>query len=500
MNKSVASDLYSDNYKLLCESIDKGICIIEKLDMGQDEPNSFKYVLTNPAFEKITGLSQVTGKTMDQVLPDIDESQIKVLNSVITKGQALRFETYEKSLDKWFSVYALPLGDAKLNKIALIFNEIRAIKKLEQRFEKTTESSPNILEASHAMERHKEPWGNLGFFQEQQRLFDLLEALPFYICVLDSDYRIVFSNRAFREKYGENDGHRCYENIWYLDKPCKSCRTFEVFKTKRPNRWFYSTQNGSAIDVYAYPYIDRAGTPLVVEISMDITEQIKMEEGMAHLERLNLVGEMAAGIGHEIRNPMTCVRGFLQLLGDKREYQNDRHFFDLMIEELDRANQIITEYLSMAKDKKISLELECLDDLIEMIYPMVLADANLHEINVCLDLNRPPKVNIDRREIKQLILNMVSNSKEAMDKNGTITIGTLQEGNEVVLYVQDEGIGLPIDVLDKLGQPFITTKEDGTGLGLAICYSIAAHHNARIDYRTGLCGTTFYVRFPLEET
>lgn len=100
---------------------------------------------------------------------------------------------------------------------------------------------------------------------------------------------------------------------------------------------------------------------------------------------------------------MTSVRGFIQLLGSKKEYQNDRSYFDLIIEELDRANSIITEYLSMAKNKRVDLQLKSLDYLVTTIYPIIMSDANLREINIHLDLNNPPKPLIDVISIKNAV-------------------------------------------------------------------------------------------------
>jgi len=228
----------------------------------------------------------------------------------------------------------------------------------------------------------------------------------------------------------------------------------------------------------------------------DLTRQKTMEAELARLDRLHLIGQMAAGIGHEIRNPMTTVRGFLQLLGGKPEYAEDLAFFELMIEELDRANAIISEYLGMARDKMVDLQPGSLDSVVKSLYPMIMSDANLREIHVKLDLQEPVQTLFDENEIRQLILNISRNAMEAMSSHGTLTIGTRQEGEKVVLYIRDEGSGLSPEIIDKLGTPFVTTKDTGTGLGLAICYSIAARHHARIEYETGPAGTTFYVRFP----
>ena len=227
---------------------------------------------------------------------------------------------------------------------------------------------------------------------------------------------------------------------------------------------------------------------------IDITEQKRIEQEMARLSDLNLIGEMAASIGHEIRNPMTSVRGFLQLFKDK--YIEDGEFLDLMIEELDRANEIISEFLGMAKNKVVYLQPQYIDEVVKAIYPMLEAEANYKEMKIQLDLGKPPMPVIDQNEIRQVIFNLARNGMEAMVSGGTLTIGTTVEKNEVVLYVRDKGHGLKDEIIDKIGTPFFTTKENGTGLGLAFCYSIAARHNARLEFETSTLGTTFKMRFP----
>ena len=230
--------------------------------------------------------------------------------------------------------------------------------------------------------------------------------------------------------------------------------------------------------------------------SIDITEQKRIEQEMARLDRLNLIGEMAASIGHEIRNPMTAVRGFLQMLSEQDYYKKDKIYFDLMMEELDRANGIISEYLNMARDKTIYLQPKYLDQVVKTIYPMLEADANYKGMNIKLDLGKPPMPLIDEKEIRQMILNLARNGMEAMEPGGTLTIGTMIEKDEIVLFVKDEGTGVDPKIQDKIGTPFLTTKLKGTGLGLAVCYSIAARHQAKLEYETNSNGTTFKLRFP----
>jgi len=179
-------------------------------------------------------------------------------------------------------------------------------------------------------------------------------------------------------------------------------------------------------------------------------------------------------------------------------YAKDNVYFDFMIEELDRANDIISEYLGMAKDRNVNLQLQYLDQIINDICPMIEAEANHKGMNIKLDLRKPPMLTIDKNEIRQLILNMTRNAMEAMSEGGILTIGTTEEDGDIVLFIKDQGQGIPNE-LNKLGTPFFTTKENGTGLGLAVCYSIAARHNARIECETGSKGTNFKVVFPSED-
>lgn len=227
----------------------------------------------------------------------------------------------------------------------------------------------------------------------------------------------------------------------------------------------------------------------------DITQKKLYEEQMVKFDRLNLIGEMAAGISHEVRNPLTTVRGFLQILQNKEECLNYRDYFILMIEELDRANAIITEFLSIGKNTPTDLNLQNLNIIVESLKPLIEADAYTQDKYLRIELSQVPSLLLNSKEIRQLILNLCRNGLEAMNAGGTLTIKTLLEGQNIILAIEDEGEGIKSEVLEKLGTPFFTTKKDGTGLGLGICYGIASRHNASISIETRPEGTTFYVRF-----
>ena len=199
---------------------------------------------------------------------------------------------------------------------------------------------------------------------------------------------------------------------------------------------------------------------------------------MARLDRLNTIGEMAASIGHEVRNPLTTVRGFLQYIGNKQNFEGYKSHFLLMIEELDRANAIISDFLSLAKNKAMNFKESQLNTIIKEVTPLLEADALRYNCQLELDLQEIPLLRLDENSLRQLILNIVRNGIEAMPQGGKLTISTSSFASTVLLTFRDQGSGIPTELIDKLGTPFFTTKDNGVGLGLAVCYRIVERHNA----------------------
>lgn len=314
--------------------------------------------------------------------------------------------------------------------------------------------------------------------------------------------RIIDANKSFLQTTGykldEVLGHTSLElKLWPKTKQRELIRS-KILKKGHVNNHeikFYSKSGAIHIGLYSAELLKINNKTYALASINDITEVKKVEKEMAKLDRLNLVGQMAAGIGHEVRNPMTTVRGFLQLISSKKESTKYKNYYDLMIDELDRANSIITEFLSLAKHKPDNLQNNNLNKIIKNIYPLIEAEARRQDKFFSLDLDEIPEALLNENEIRQLVLNLVHNGLEAMSTGGKLTIKTSIDLNEVVLSVSDEGPGIDPEVLEKIGTPFFTTKCNGTGLGLAVCYSIVKRHNAIVNITTSPKGTTFHVRF-----
>lgn len=316
-----------------------------------------------------------------------------------------------------------------------------------------------------------------------------------------ADEKIIDTNEVFLENCGYNReevvGHYFFE-INLLD-PVDYSRIIERIKEYGQIYNYeikYRKKSGeTGMGLYSGVLINLRGQRCLLMLFNDITVLRKFEKEMLRLERLNLVGQMAAGIAHEIRNPMTTVRGYLQYLGDKKECMPFKDVFELMIGELDRANSIVTDYLSLSKHKAIELKIQNLNDIIRAVFPLIQADARKAMVKLVVETEKIPDLSLDEKEIRQLIFNLVRNGIEAMVSGGVLTIKTYLEDQDIVMAVQDQGAGIDSELIEKIGTPFFTTKENGTGLGLAVCYSIADRHNAVIKVRSDSNGTTFLTRF-----
>lgn len=224
------------------------------------------------------------------------------------------------------------------------------------------------------------------------------------------------------------------------------------------------------------------------------TKELKQSlEQVQKLDRLNIAEEMAVTVAHEIRNPLTTIRGFLQLLRQKQSDQVE--YFDLMISEIDRTNDIITELLSISRTKLTIMNAGNLARSVKNLLPLIEADATNREMYLRSNINSVADTHFNEQEILQLVLNLSRNGLEAMDKGGVLTINVYEENDEIILSVQDQGEGIPQHIMDQLGTPFFTTKDMGTGLGLVICNSIIERHKGKLNIMTSSKGTLFNVHF-----
>lgn len=342
--------------------------------------------------------------------------------------------------------------------------------------------------------------------EQINQLAAIVESAPDGIFGCSPDGIISYWNKGAEMIFGYTAEEILGQNLIYIIPP-ESRRQFmrilnQLEKGQAVSRYELQLCNKNQevryVSISASPVRDSAGEIITISmITRDLTEMKRIEKEILRMDQLNLVGQMAAGIGHEIRNPMTTVRGFLQLLAKKEADSRKSEYYDIIIEELDRANAIITEFLSLAKSRVVKLQPASINKILNALYPLISSDATKQDKRIILKKGDIPNIPLSEKEIRQLIINLVRNGLDASPPGRAVTIGTYAEKDQVILYVEDEGSGIQPEILDKLGTPFTTTKDEGTGLGLSVCFSIADKHNAKIDVKTSPEGTIFYVRFNL---
>ncbi|QPC48235.1 two-component system sensor histidine kinase NtrB [Mangrovibacillus cuniculi] len=230
-------------------------------------------------------------------------------------------------------------------------------------------------------------------------------------------------------------------------------------------------------------------------IFSDVTNIREKEIEDRYYDKLRIIGEMAAGVAHEVRNPLTTVKGFLQIMSKDENLSNYDAHLNLMIDEINRINQIIAEFLSLSQNRARNIKDSSLNQIITTMLPLLQTRAVKEGKIVKVLLGEIQNLFVDQDEIRQLLLNMINNSLDAMEEGTSVCIVTSFEKDTVVLSIQDEGSGIPSNLVEDIPIPFVTGKENGTGLGLSICYSIAQRNNAKIDFETSSKGTTFNIRF-----
>ncbi|WP_066367339.1 PAS domain-containing sensor histidine kinase [Neobacillus fumarioli] len=231
----------------------------------------------------------------------------------------------------------------------------------------------------------------------------------------------------------------------------------------------------------------------------DVTAKARIEEQLRKSETLNVIGELAAGIAHEIRNPMTALKGFIQLLEGSIKEEHSM-YYQVITSELQRVDSIINEFLLLAKPQAIKFQEKDVIQIMKETIDLLNAQAVLHNVqfSTIFDDHLPP-IFCEPNQLKKVFVNLIKNAIEVMPNGGTITVKISgNKNNQIHISIKDEGIGIPKEKLKRLGEPFYTTKERGTGLGLMVSYRIIEEHkgNIQIESQEGK-GSTFHIYLPI---
>jgi two-component system, sporulation sensor kinase A len=327
---------------------------------------------------------------------------------------------------------------------------------------------------------------------------DMLDAV-----FITSNNIIMYANKAATKLLETEDlvGKSAYEIMEpdFLEKYLEKEELIWGGEIATPYEMELITSQGKVVEVeiLAYPFLFEDLSSTIIIIARDIRVRKENQQLQIKNEKLGIAGQLAASIAHEIRNPLTAIKGFLKLAYQGAMKLKD--IYPILDIEINRIETIASELMFLGKPAKSEIKKISIGKILLDVYTLMQSQANLNNVAINLDTydeNLTALCNVD--QIKQVFINLVKNAIEAMDNGGIINIEAKVDERWIVVTIKDNGKGIPNEIKNKLGEPFYTTKEKGTGLGLVICYNIIAEHKGKIDFvsEDGV-GTTFTIRLPL---
>ncbi|MFP3870773.1 MAG: PAS domain S-box protein [Syntrophobacteria bacterium] len=345
-----------------------------------------------------------------------------------------------------------------------------------------------------------------AIIESKNRLMAVFDGIMSLLTITDLDYNIIMVNKATASLFGETIsqllGRKCYEAFRRRNEPCPSCPVRDTKHTHKPShRLSANPVINRTLEEYTYPIFDASGNlSLIINYGIDVTDKLKMEKQLIQADKMASLGTLAAGIAHEIRNPMATINLNTQILLRDLALDQDYQVYMLDIQkEVRKIERIISEILEFSKPKPAHLVESDINEVLRGVHDLTRVQLRKHNVRIHLKLHESlPPVLIDPRQVTQVIINFVINAMQAMPEGGDLTITAQRDpgGRGVELLVSDTGVGIPQMNIDKIFDPFYTNKPEGTGLGLAIARQILDKNQASIQVSSKENeGTTFRVQF-----
>jgi two-component system, sporulation sensor kinase A len=331
-------------------------------------------------------------------------------------------------------------------------------------------------------------------FEDEQQLSTLINSMPDFVCFKDHQGRWLRVNDFGRKLYH-------LENVDYVGKTDRELGEFvpffqdtfeycmesdeETWKAGKLSRFeeSFMTPNGElkTFDVIKVPlFYENGERKGLLTIGRDITQQKLAESLLLKKEKLSVLGELAAGIAHEVRNPLTSIKGFIQMMQQTKRIE-EAHI-QIVLDELERINQIISELLVLAKPQSHYYKPFPLHEAVNYVMNLIGHEAMLNNIGITLtDGTSRPFIYGDKNQLIQVFINIMKNSIEAMPKGGTIDLVISETKDKIKIIIKDTGNGIPKERLSKIGEPFFTLKEKGMGLGLTTSTKIIQEHKGMLE-------------------
>lgn len=345
-------------------------------------------------------------------------------------------------------------------------------------------------------------------FEENRRMKEYLQSFINHtsdaIHVVDLEGVIIQVNYAFEQLFGYESEEAIGSRLELIPDTHRGemrllINSLLAGKVLPAQETVRVTKSGEIIpvSVTVSPIRDSEGhVQALASITRDMRSRNKMEELLRRSEKLTTVGQLAAGVAHEIRNPLTTLRGFLQL--QQQSQRMSQQHTSLMLSELDRINLIVGEFLILAKPQATRFAIKDVRDVFRDVLSLLDSEAHLHNIVFSTSFTELScLISCEENQLKQVFINLLKNGIEAMPSGGRIHTHIARKGDQVTISISDEGIGIPEDMIPKIGNPFFTGKETGTGLGMMISQRIIHSHHGLMEIQSQVnVGTTITITLP----
>ncbi len=339
----------------------------------------------------------------------------------------------------------------------------------------------------------------------EQQLENIFESISDMVYFNSNDYVIKSVNKAVSKKVGlppsEIIGKKCYEVFHGTKEPFHKCPHHKTVVTKKAFiEELEDPHMGGTFLTSSSPIFDSAGEFIgSVHVVRDITELKNLREKLVMAEKMAALGEVAAKVAHEIRNPLVSVGGFAKRL-EKKLDGNLKEYAEIIVREVERLEGILKEILGFVKEVRLSKEQVDLNALVEDIITLMKSDIDDRGVILKKDFAGRIEIFVDQNRIKEAIVNILANAVQSLVGSGTVHIRTYMKGPNAVVEIADTGKGIPDSDRQFIFDPFFTTKSSGTGLGLSITNRIIQEHSGRIEVESRVNeGSVFRVYLPIKE-
>ena len=488
-----------------CLPYDMGfVTIIENIteEIEKEKEKEETQILYNEFFtEALDGI--MLWKETGQIIA-ANASALKIFES--TKEQLLtsKISDYIYKKDKQYAEIVMNLYHQKENRDELMFLMPNGQKKI---LEFTTKlhsvEGLNMSIFRNVTERYKME----EEIRESKAMFEnIFEEVFDGIIIWDQKFTIIDMNKAAERLLCKNKEQVIGLDLLSTLPPAKSIgedikpklihlkeegQNQGLYTVKFQNKWEYTQlEYRNKFNVYS---------GLSITTLRDITENAILEEQLRKSSTLNVVGELAAGIAHEIRNPMTALKGFIQLLETDVASPENEMYFGVIKSELTRIESIINEFLLLAKPQVVKYVKSDLRQIMNETMELLHAQAVLQNVQFIKKYEEEiPMIYCEPNQLKKVFINIIKNAIEVLEDGGEIEASMEVKQDYFHISIQDNGKGMSKEKLARIGEPFYTTKEKGTGLGLLVSYQIIEDHKGKVKVESELgIGTTFHLLLPI---